>query len=82
MGIVHQSLAFINGVVIGTIIGAALLVQISGPTVELLTIAKMAGVGAIVGSVFAGFKWLAGISGGIMGGLIAVVFVLLEFPQY
>lgn len=80
MGILIRSLAFVNGFVIGGLIGAALLVQFGAPATELLSVVKLAAVGAFVGSIFAGFKWLAGISGGITGGLLAVGFAILGVP--
>lgn len=80
MGLIHRALAFINGLVIGTILGAAVLVQIGGTLSGIGSVMMLAGVGALSGSVFAGFKWLAGISGGIVGGLLAVGFLMIGLP--
>jgi len=65
---------------LGSIIGIAALLIYSDLSIALYSVVSMAGTGALVGSVYSGFKWLSGILGGITGGLLAVAFAIAGIP--
>jgi hypothetical protein len=78
--LLHRIFSFINGIVTGSIIGIAALLIYSDLSIALYSVVSMAGTGALVGSVYSGFKWLSGILGGITGGLLAVAFAIAGIP--